>query len=159
MNALTAYQEHGDEHRSAGPRVRRWYGMEHVLIADGLALQPWLVLPANGLPGTTIAANWCDAWIGLDALEALGLITTGLLALHGHHPHAFTATATLLVVDAWFDTMTAALGGNQLSAVAMAFGAELPPAVMCVVLAVRRRPRPDRLTTLRGPVPFAWPET
>ncbi|MEU9468049.1 hypothetical protein AB0D78_15590 [Streptomyces avermitilis] len=73
--------------------------------------------------------------------QALGLITTGLLAVHGHHLHAFTATATatLLVVDAWFDTMTAAPGGNQLPAVAMAFGAELPLAVMCVVLAVRGR--------------------
>ncbi|GHI06208.1 hypothetical protein Scel_45290 [Streptomyces cellostaticus] len=144
MTALSVRQEHDDQHESTGPLLRSRYRLEHVLVASGLALLPWLIVLANGLPGTATAANWCNAWIGLDSLEALGLITTGLLAVRGHHLHAFTATATatLLVVDAWFDTMTAAPGGDRLSAVAMAFGAELPLAVVCVVLAAKGRPRP-----------------
>ncbi|POX49391.1 hypothetical protein C3488_17650 [Streptomyces sp. Ru72] len=109
-----------------------------------MALLPWLVVLADGLPGTTTAAHWRGAWIGLDALEALGLIATGVLAVRGHHMHRLTAaaTATLLVVDAWFDTMTAAPGADRFAAVAMAVGAELPLAVRCAVLAVTGRVPP-----------------
>ncbi len=144
MSVPSVRHQRGGQGESAGPRVRRGCRMEHVLMACGVALLPWLFVLANGLPGTATAANWCTAWVGLDSFEALGLVSTGLLAVRGHHLHALTATATatLLVVDAWFDTMTAAPGEDQLSAVAMAFGAELPLAVMCVVLAVRGRARP-----------------
>jgi hypothetical protein len=139
MSTLSVCRLQDEARGSAGRRTRRRYRLEHVLVGCGLALLPWLVVLANGLPGTTIASNWCTAWIGLDALEALGLIATGLLAARGHHLHALTAvaTATLLVVDAWFDTVTAAPGADQISAVVMAVGAELPLAVVCVVLAVR----------------------
>lgn len=124
---------------SAGLRIGRRYRLECVLVVCGLVLLPWLVVPASGLPGTAIASNWCTAWIGLDTLEALGLIATGLLAARGRHLYALTAvaTATLLVVDAWFDTVTAAPGADQMWAVVMAVGVELPLAVVCVVLAVR----------------------
>ncbi|SPF06970.1 hypothetical protein SMA5143A_7814 [Streptomyces sp. MA5143a] len=83
-------------------------------------------------------------WIGLDAAEAVALITTGLLSVRGHRLHTLTATvaATLLVVDAWFDTMTAAPGADQVSAAAMALGAELPLAAVCAVLAARGHGRP-----------------
>ncbi|GAA3798693.1 hypothetical protein GCM10022403_035670 [Streptomyces coacervatus] len=125
--------------RAAVRRLRRRYHTEHVLVGCGLALLPWLVVLANGLPGTAEAAHWNTAWVGLDTLEALGLIATGLLAARGHRLHALTAsaTATLLLVDAWFDTMTAATSGDRISAVAMALGAELPLATVCAALAVR----------------------
>jgi len=144
MSTLSVCRFEGETSRSTGRRNRRRYRLEHVLVGCGLALLPWLVVLANGLPGTTTASNWCTAWIGLDTLEALGLIATGLLAVRGHHLHALTATATatLLVVDAWFDTMTAAPGADQISAIAMAFCAELPLAVVCVVLAARAFTRP-----------------
>ncbi|MFF4505437.1 hypothetical protein [Streptomyces sp. NPDC001401] len=134
-----ARQEQRATPRAAVSRLRRRCRTEHVLVGCGLALLPWLVVLAKGLPGTAVAAHWNTAWVGLDTLEALGLIATGLLAARGHHLHALTAsaTATLLVVDAWFDTVTAAPGGDQLSALAMAFGAELPLATVCAVLAVR----------------------
>ena len=142
MSMLMVRQEQGVTPGSAVRRARRRYRRcrtEHVLVGCGLALLPWLVVLAKGLPGTALATHWNTAWVGLDALEATGLIGTGLLAARGHHLHALTAsaTATLLVVDAWFDTMTAAPGGDQLSALAMAFGAELPLAALCGSLAVR----------------------
>lgn len=142
MSMLMTRQEHEVTRRVAVPGVRRWYHRwrtEHVLVGCGLALLPWLLVLANGLPGTAVATHWNTAWVGLDALEATGLIATGLLAARGHLLHALTAsaTATLLVADAWFDTMTAAPGGDQLSALAMAFGAELPLAALCGALAVR----------------------
>ncbi|MGY5045886.1 hypothetical protein ACWDE0_09555 [Streptomyces sp. 900105755] len=110
-----------------------------LLVVCGLALLPWLYVLATGLPATATAAHWPLAWVGLDALEALGLIATGLLAARGDRRHALTAaaTATLLVVDAWFDTTTAAPGGDFATAVAMALGAELPLAALCGRLALR----------------------
>jgi len=63
---------------------------------------------------------------------------SGALAL------AAAATATLLVVDAWFDTTTASQGGNFATAVAMALGAELPLAALCGRLALRTLGRSAR---------------
>lgn len=76
-------------------------------------------------------------WVGLDALEAFGLIATGGLALRGDHRRGPVAPATLLVVDAWFDSMTAATHRGLVSALAMAGCAELPLAAVCAAMAVR----------------------
>ncbi|WP_433887468.1 hypothetical protein [Streptomyces sp. CA-111067] len=127
--------EEAEEPRPArGMRRAGW-----LLVACGLALLPWLYVLATGLPPTATAAHWPVAWVGLDALEALGLIATGLLAARGDRRHALAAaaTATLLVVDAWFDTTTAAPGGDLATAVAIALGAELPLAALCGRLALR----------------------
>ncbi|MGW3360445.1 hypothetical protein ACWDFL_34505 [Streptomyces bungoensis] len=127
--------EEAEEPRPArGMRRAGW-----LLVTCGLALLPWLYVLATGLPATATAAHWPVAWVGLDALEALGLIATGLLAARGDRRHALaaTATATLLAVDAWFDTTTSAPGGDFATAVAMALGAELPLAALCGRLALR----------------------
>ncbi|MCW2903812.1 MAG: hypothetical protein JWO67_6077 [Streptosporangiaceae bacterium] len=114
-----------------------------VLAGCGVALLPWLVVLATSLPTTFRASHWSAAWVGLDALEAVGLITTGLLATRGDRrlAPAAAATAALLTVDAWFDTMTAASGSELRAALVMALFAELPLAAVCVRLAVRALPR------------------
>lgn len=115
----------------------RWVGLG--LIGCGLALIPWLFVLAVGLPASTTAAHWSTAWVGLDGLEAIGLITTGVL-LNRRDPRrclAATVTATLLTVDAWFDVTTAAPGADQATAIAMAAGLEIPLAILCAVLAAR----------------------
>ncbi|MBC2878866.1 MULTISPECIES: hypothetical protein [Streptomyces] len=111
----------------------------YALAACGLALLPWLVVLATSLPAETTAAKWSAAWVGLDALEALALITTGVLAVRRHVLHTLTAAvaATLLVADAWFDVMTAAPGADLASALVMAAAAELPLAAVCAVAAAR----------------------
>ncbi|MEV6672706.1 hypothetical protein [Streptomyces sp. NPDC051162] len=125
------------------PRHRGKHLLGHALVVSGLALLPWLFVLATGLPATTTASRWSAAWVGLDALEALALITTGLLTVRRDHRHgvAAAATAALLVMDAWFDTMTAAPGADLASALAMAVALELPLAVVCGVLAVRATSR------------------
>ncbi|MFD2420437.1 hypothetical protein [Amycolatopsis pigmentata] len=72
--------------------------------------------------------------------------STGLLLRRGDCRACLTsaATSTLLLVDAWFDTMTAAPGPDFKLAVLMAVFAELPLAVACAVLATRTFPRPGR---------------
>lgn len=116
-----------------------------VLVGCGLALLPWLFVLATSLPATATAPHWSGAWVGLDALEALGLITTGVQAVRGGHARApvAAATATLLVIDAWFDVMTAGTHRDLLSALVMAACAELPLAAVCMGLSSRaaRAPR------------------
>ena len=135
-----------------GPSSRpKWPGGEPrylglALVGCGVAMLPWLVVLAKTLPATTRVRHWSTAWVGLDALEALGLATTGRLLLRRDPRCALTATATaaLLVTDAWFDVTTSAAGAEFTAAVAMALGAELPMATLCTLLAVRSLPRPPR---------------
>ncbi|MFJ6833140.1 hypothetical protein [Streptomyces sp. NPDC091209] len=120
-----------------GSRLVGWAGW--LLVVCGLALLPWLYVLATGLPDTASAAHWPVTWVGLDTLEAASLIVTGVLAVRDdrRHPLAATMTATLLVIDAWFDTTTAAAGSDLAAAATMALCAELPLAALCVWLAVR----------------------
>lgn len=122
-----------------------------LLVGCGLVLLPWLYVLATGLPDTATAAHWSVAWVGLDALEAAALISTGVLAARDNLWHALTATATaaLLVTDAWFDTTTAAAGSDLAVAATMALGAELPLAALCAWLAVRALGRRGRAGACR----------
>ncbi|WP_329131822.1 hypothetical protein OG552_11290 [Streptomyces sp. NBC_01476] len=115
---------------------RRWPG--YALAACGVALLPWLYVLATNLPPTASAPHWATAWVGLDAMEAAGLIATGLLMVRRHPLRAAAAgaTGTLLVVDAWFDVMTST-GSAFTTALVMACTAELPLAAVCVTVAIR----------------------
>ncbi|MGW5048864.1 hypothetical protein [Streptomyces griseoluteus] len=127
--------------RGVPPVAPRWVGP--VLLGLGLAMIPWVVYLHTSLPATAEAPHWAWAWTGLDVLEALGLGATGLLLRRGDARASLTAMAAsaLLVVDAWFDTMTAAPGADLASAVAMALCAEIPLAAACALLAWRGFPR------------------
>ncbi|MDX3224381.1 hypothetical protein [Streptomyces sp. ME19-01-6] len=140
-----------------GRRIR----VEWVLLASGAALVPWLVVLATTLPPSTRVGHWNAAWVGLDALEALGLLATGLLRRRGDDRHRLTAAATcaLLVVDAWFDSVTAAPGAELAAALAMAVGAELPLAAVCAVLALKRTPGTHRTGPDAHLTAGTWPTT
>ncbi|WP_328537500.1 hypothetical protein [Streptomyces sp. NBC_00344] len=127
--------------RGASPVVPRWVGP--LFAGLGLAMIPWVVYLHTSLAATAHASHWAWTWTGLDALEALGLVSTGLLLRRWDARMSLTAMATsaLLVVDAWFDTMTAAPGADLLSAIAMAVCAELPLAAACALVAWRGFPR------------------
>jgi hypothetical protein len=107
-------------------------------MAGGAALIPWMGVLAAHLPDTAQVSNWALAWVGLDAMIAAGLVSTGTLLIRGDNRHTLTAAATaaLLVMDAWFDVTTAGESGRA-GAIALAAGAELPAAALCAVLAVR----------------------
>ncbi|MFG3285229.1 hypothetical protein [Streptomyces sp. NPDC048111] len=115
-----------------------------VLTGAGVALVPWMVVLARTLPQTTQVSNWSTAWVGLDALLAVGLTGTGVLLGRGDPRAAQLAAATgaLLVVDAWFDVMTASPGPERATALALAALAELPLAATCAAIATRT-PRPN----------------
>ncbi len=122
-------------------RRLRW--LARALVVAGLGMIPWLVLLATQLSATTVAVHWSTAWVGLDAMETIGLLATGTLLLRRDHRCclAATVTATLILVNAWFDVTTSAPGLAQLVAIAMAACIEVPVSVLCAVLALHVMPR------------------
>ncbi|WP_225993452.1 hypothetical protein [Actinomadura rudentiformis] len=122
------------------------------LTGAGAAMVPWMYVLATRLPSTTEVSNWSTAWVGLDAMLAAGLVSTGVLLRRKDSRHTLTAaaTASLLVMDAWFDVTTSAGGAERATAVALAAGVELPLAALCAALAVRGLRRPHRNGTHRS---------
>ncbi|WP_406212170.1 hypothetical protein [Streptomyces canus] len=108
-----------------------------VLLAAGVALVPWLAVLWTTLPDPYPAQHWRVAWVGFDALEIAGLLTSAVLVRRSDHraPLASIATAVLLLVDAWFDVMTA--GRDVVLSLALACTLELPLAILCGVAALR----------------------
>jgi hypothetical protein len=119
--------------------------MAFAFTGSGLAMAPWLAVLFFYLPSTTAVPHWNVAWVGLDAMEAVGLFTAGRLLARGDRRYAITATVTgtALLVDAWFDILTSASRTELLAAVAMA-GIELPLSGLCFFLALRAVPGHSR---------------
>jgi hypothetical protein len=113
--------------------------------AGAVAMVPWMLMLSRTLPDSTRARHWSLAWLGFDAVLAVGLAATGWFAWRRHRALVVTATATgtLLVVDAWFDVLTAAPGGELTRALLLAGCCELPVAACClaVALTAHRRTR------------------
>jgi hypothetical protein len=131
--------------RGASPRAaRRRIGL--ALAVAGPAMIPWVFCLALTLPASATDSHWALAWVGLDSCEALALFATGRFLLRSDNRCALTATATaaLLLIDAWFDVTSATAGSELAIAIAMALGAEIPIAVACIALALQliRRPFP-----------------
>ncbi|WP_209445526.1 hypothetical protein [Streptomyces roseochromogenus] len=107
------------------------------LAAAAVLLVPWMVVLAMTLPGSTKVDNWPLAWIGLDVLMAAGCAATALLGLLGDARARLTASATasVAVLDAWFDITTAGTGAPLAEALLCAV-AEAALAGACVHLAL-----------------------
>jgi phosphoribosylamine---glycine ligase len=119
--------------------IRRALGLRWLaagLTVTGLALIPWMAYLAVSLPASPQAWHWPVAWVGLDGMEAGGLLATGFFLLRRDARYCLTATATaaLLVTDAWFDVTTATPGSAELISLAMAAFAELPGAALCLTV-------------------------
>ena len=140
------------------------------LIGCGSVVFGWAFVLCVTLPARTTAQHWSAVWAGLDAMEALGFVATGVLLLRRgrHRCTAAAATSALLVVDVWFDTMTAAPGAGLALALLMAGGLELPLAGVCAAIAWRTAgsaaaPGPDSAPAARSPesaarLDFSHPE-
>ena len=102
-------------------------------------LLPWIVVLAATLPAHTVARNWAVAWSGFDVLLAVMLGLTAWLRRTGD-PRVGAlagASAAMLIVDAWFDTSTSALGFDCAMAWFSAVFVELPLAFVCARIALR----------------------
>ncbi|WP_369233614.1 hypothetical protein AB5J56_17175 [Streptomyces sp. R21] len=115
-----------------------------LLGSAAVLLVPWMAVLALTLPASTEVRNWSLAWIGLDVLMAAGCAATAVLGLRGDGRARLTASATasVAVLDAWFDITTAQPGSALAQALACAV-AETALACACVFLALGDR-RPSR---------------
>lgn len=116
-------------HRS-GATSPRWSARIVLLTGAAVALAVWICL----LPTLVLAEEslgYRTAWVALDLAELGALLTTVGLALRRHRRAGVAAlvAAGLLVLDAVADVGTSSEVGMAL---AMAFGAELPLAAVCV---------------------------
>jgi hypothetical protein len=116
----------GDDRAVAHPSVdlRRPAGAALVLAAA--ALVPWIAILARTLPPRVVSHHWDVAWIGFDVGLVVALGATGWATLRRRPwlQGAAMASATMLVVDAWFDVVTSAPGAARGQAVLLAAGGD-----------------------------------
>jgi hypothetical protein len=117
--------------------VPRWIAPVFTFLA--LATIPWTGYLAVTLPEDIRTRNYRIAWVGFDVGLVVLLLLTAILAYRGqrHMVMTATATATALVIDAWFDVVTSPAGGDLMVAMATALGGELPLAALCVWIALQ----------------------
>jgi hypothetical protein len=118
------------------PKSLRWLVITLILIA--LIMLPWLIVLGVTLQGQAEVRMWSSTWIGLDCLEIAGLITTALLLVQRKAlvVVAATFTATLFLIDAWFDVMLSQAGADWYQALFTAFLGELPLSIICLCIAL-----------------------
>jgi hypothetical protein len=124
-------------------RLVRWAGPAFVLFS--VILLPWTVYLGSSLPSRQLSPHYDIAWAGFDVLLMAALASTGYFALRRSAFLALTAaaTATMLVVDAWFDIMTSPR--RQLpEAITLAVLIELPLAALCAWLSYHTQQLEER---------------
>lgn len=116
-------------------RLVRWTGPAFTLFS--LILVPWTIYLGETLPARQISPHYGAAWAGFDVILLLALASSAYFALRRSRylATAATATATLLVVDAWFDVMTTP-APQRWQSIVLAVAVELPLAAVCVWLSV-----------------------
>jgi hypothetical protein len=117
--------------------VPRWVGL--IMIVAGALLLPWVAGLAFVLPTRHEAAHYGASWIGFDIALCGMLLRTGWLGQKGREHIELSAaiTGTLLLVDAWFDTVTADDRHELTVALVLAIGGEIPLAIFCLWIAGR----------------------
>jgi ABC-type proline/glycine betaine transport system permease subunit len=128
-------------------RVVRWTGPVFGMFS--LILLPWIIYLAATLPSRQISSHYDVAWAGYDIMLLAALASTAYFALRRSRylSTAATATAVLLVVDAWFDVMTTP--SNQvLQSIVLAVAIELPLASVCLWLSYHTQHLAERRIVL-----------
>lgn len=98
----------------------------------------WTIYLGWRLPRRYEANNWDLAWVGLDVAEVLMLLCAAWAAWKRRAaliPFAI-ASATLLMLDAWFDVTTAG-HGDVLQSVIVAIVVEVPSSIVLLWIARR----------------------
>ena len=128
-------------------RIVRWTGPTFALFS--LILLPWTIYLAESLPSRQLSPHYDTAWAGFDVILMVALACTAYFALRRSRylATAATATATLLLVDAWFDMLTTP-AGQLTESILLAVAVELPLAAVCVWLSLHTQQLTERRITL-----------
>ncbi|HEV3291384.1 MAG TPA: hypothetical protein VG123_20580, partial [Streptosporangiaceae bacterium] len=128
-------------------RAVRWAGPLFALFA--VIMVPWTVYIGESLPRRQLSPHYDMSWAGFDVILVLALASTGYFALRRSRylAMASTATAVLLVVDAWFDLMTTP-EGEIVQSIVLAAVVELPLAAVCTWLSLHTEDLTERRIVL-----------
>ncbi len=120
--------------RETTPFGRRLF---RVLTVAAIGETAWMVFLGWRLPPTYVATHWDAAWLGLDAAEVLSLLACAWAAWRRRAVIVIyaTITATLFLLDAWFDVTTARRGDLDVSVITLAI--EVPSALALLWVARR----------------------
>lgn len=131
---------------------RRARRMAWLYLAAAVVLLPWIVYLANTLPKRSLDHHYRAAWVGFDLLLITAIIRTAYMAFRVDPRVQIpaTVTATLLIVDAWFDITTSSGRGQVLEALVLAAFIELPAAIFSLYLARSVNRRVIELAHLEG---------
>jgi hypothetical protein len=123
---------------------RNWPGA--LLFAAAVLLIPWAIALGQMLPSRHVADHWDAAWTGFDVVLALSLLATAYATVRRHDLVRTLAaiSGTLLLCDAWFDTLTSSPGTDLEVAILLAVLGEVPLAIICFLLATGTIDRLDR---------------
>ncbi|KNX38187.1 hypothetical protein [Luteipulveratus halotolerans] len=121
-------------------------------------LVPWTVYLAFALPHHYVARRWAWTWTGFDIVLTLALAATALLAWKRRLMTVVAAAVagTMLLVDAWFDAMTAT-SGDQDESLLTALLLEVPMGPLLLATAAQITLRVARaLATAQGAQHARW---
>lgn len=114
-------------------------GMLIFFAVSAFMLVPWAILLSQLLPSDHLASRWNLAWSGFD----FGLVVIlGLTAILGLRSSGWviipsSIAGTMLLIDAWFDCLTAKVGKEYLFSLSTAALVEIPMALMAFWMAYR----------------------
>jgi hypothetical protein len=120
-----------------GPRSPGWW-IAPLYLLFAAVLTPWIAYLAVTLPRHQVSYHYRLAWVGFDVLLWGSLARTAWLAWR-RSPfvvNVASVTATLLIVDAWFDVTTSP-PGDRMTAFVVAVLAEIPAALLSMRIAAR----------------------
>lgn len=119
-------------------RRRRRRTIDLLLIAC-LGLIPWTVFLGLTLPHRYVVHHWKVAWVGYDVALICALAITAWAAWRRRQIAIITllVTGTMLVIDAWFDIVTASTTRDLTISVLDAVVGELPFAALTFFVAFR----------------------
>lgn len=119
------------------PAIPHWVAALYGLLV--VVTIPWTVYIGLTLPEKNLSQHWDAAWVGLDITIAVFLILNAVFSYLESKwlVMSATATSTLLLIDAWFDVVTARYGRPFDISLASAILVELPLAILTFRIALR----------------------
>ena len=128
-------------------RAVQWASPLFALFA--LVMVPWTVYIGESLPRRQLSPHYDVSWAGFDVMLLAALAATAYFALRRSRylSMAATATAVLLLVDAWFDLMTTP-SGQLTQSIVLAAVVELPLAAICIWLSLHTQELAERRIVL-----------
>ncbi len=121
-----------------------WVGRSFLILA--LVLSGWIVVLGVTLPHRGVLEHQDVVWVGFDVGLLVGMVATAWAALRRNRflPVASAATASLLLMDAWFDVVGSPTRMQAMEALAMALLVELPLSGLCWWIALHSQTVAER---------------